>query len=91
MNGGISIVKIACSICQNTRTIRIGYSANTFCFNCRRVCGTDVAERGTAPVLNAQELGRLQAYRAAVQAGVYTDWPDRSLGVMYLGRRSAAR
>jgi hypothetical protein len=66
MNGGIVIQEHACPRCANRRTVRVGSMLRLFCFNCRH---------SWAPTyqFTPVELARLATYRAAVQAGFFTD------------------
>jgi hypothetical protein len=69
-----------CPRCAIRRTARLD-TWGVFCFNCRfRLDGGEVdAPMRPSEVppcrLQPAELARLERYRAAVQAGLYTDWP----------------
>jgi hypothetical protein len=69
-----------CPRCATRRTARLG-TWGAFCFNCRLRLASD---DGDVPIRPAEvppyrfqpaELVRLERYQAAVQAGLYTDWP----------------
>jgi hypothetical protein len=70
-----------CPRCAIKRTANLG-SWGSFCFNCRaRLDGR--ALKALLPVsepvayeFHGAELLRLQRYRAAIQAGLYSDWPE---------------
>jgi hypothetical protein len=73
MNGTLVVQERACPRCATKRTVRIGTSATSFCFNCRtRWSGGSVASPAR-PVLEAAVQRRWEIYRAAVRAGFYTD------------------
>lgn len=66
-----------CPRCSIRRTVRLG-TWGSVCLNCR--LPLDAAARGpiAAPatqVFTAAELVRLEIYRNAIRAGLYTDWP----------------
>ena len=70
-----------CPRCAIKRTANLGIWGS-FCFNCRaRLDGREfealplVAEPA-AYEFHGAELLRLQRYRAAIQAGLYSDWPE---------------
>ena len=74
-----------CPRCSIRRTLRYG-GASSFCANCRLQWDAAPASASSrvqawpAPRLAAypftpRELDRLGIYRAAVRAGLYTDWP----------------
>lgn len=67
------VVDIPCPRCHNQRTVWLGASALRYCFNCRRVCVGVESSLPAELVFNPAELRRLEAYRAAVQSGFYTD------------------
>jgi hypothetical protein len=70
-----------CPRCGNRRTARVG-TWGLICFNCRLhldaawpgVPGESCPEPATHSFTPA-ELARLERYRAAVRAGLYSDWP----------------
>ena len=79
----MTIVEFRCPRCAIRRTVRVGHWGG-FCFNCRfawdRPASADAASVPSgAPVQSAlglfgpAELLRLERYRAALQAGLYTD------------------
>ena len=87
MNGGIVIQERRCSRCSNRRTVRMGTSNVAFCFNCRHkwAANGSTARRheGAVVVMPAPyytfgpgERERLNRYRAAVRAGLYTEWTE---------------
>ena len=74
-----------CPRCAIRRTVRLG-ARGAFCFNCRLQWDTErAAHQGmkaagsTPPPLQhpfvPAELIRLERYRAAIRAGLYSDWP----------------
>lgn len=68
-----------CPHCNIRRTARLG-SWGSICFNCRLPldAAASVAERTAPPaneIFTPAELARLESYRAAILAGLYTDWP----------------
>jgi hypothetical protein len=77
----MTIQERRCPRCAIRRTINLAHWG-TFCFNCRLQWGTQGAAEVAAveaPLARYQftpaELARLEAYRGAVRAGLYTDWP----------------
>jgi len=79
---GITIIEQACPRCAQPRTVRVGTSSTLVCFNCRHLWNgldsevisvADLAAAVDYPFTSG-ELGRLEAYRAAVRAGFYRDW-----------------
>ncbi|HYY89767.1 MAG TPA: hypothetical protein VFA49_13290 [Chloroflexota bacterium] len=67
-----------CPRCAIRRTVQYG-GWGSICFNCRlRWRGDRPVELVTATAFSAAEWRRLEIYRAAVQAGFYTDWPSGS-------------
>ena len=70
----------SCARCAIRRAARLD-TWGAFCFNCRlRLDGGEVEVlTGPAEVppsrFQSAELVRLERYRAAVQVGLYTDWP----------------
>jgi hypothetical protein len=84
MRDGIRIQEQACPRCAIRRTARLAYGTygTSFCFNCRLRWPTQappvpytVGAPSPRQVLAPGELARLVAYRAAVRAGFYSDWP----------------
>ena len=73
-----TVVVIACQHCRNARTVLLGLSLR-FCFNCRRVCGSTPENLPIPHVFTTAELRRLATYQVAIQAGVYTDFPQSSV------------
>jgi len=69
-----TVVVIGCQHCRHARTVLLGLSVR-FCFNCRRVCEDTPGTLPSVRVFSDAELRRLTSYRAAIQAGVYTDFP----------------
>jgi hypothetical protein len=71
----------ACPRCGILRTGHRIYSTLSFCFNCQLLWepseepGPRIAEQIASYAFCAEELVRLQAYRAAVRMGFFTDWP----------------
>lgn len=67
-----------CPHCSIRRTVRLG-TWGSVCLNCRRpLDAARRAEQRTLPanqVFTAAELARLESYRDAIQAGLYSDWP----------------
>src|SRR5918911_3363664 len=65
----------SCPRCAALRTLRL-FDGRSFCCNCK----FQWAPRQTlepdplAYMFTREELARLAAYRAAVQAGLYSDW-----------------
>jgi hypothetical protein len=86
MNGGFIIQETPCPSCRIKRTVRLGVSKRALCLNCRyqwTIGGntpSDIAR--LIDHFTSEEWKRLAAYRAAVQAGLYNDWPERD-GVTY--------
>ena len=81
MRDGILIQERACPRCAIRRTARLAYGTS-FCFHCRLQWPTQAAAvlhgvgaPSPCQVLAPGELARLAAYRAAVRAGFYSDWP----------------
>ena len=75
----MTIEQRPCPRCTMRRTVRMG-TWGWFCFNCRlHVASTDAAWPADMPAERAEyqftpaELARLQRYRAAVLAGLYSD------------------
>jgi len=73
-----TVVVIACQHCRNARTVLLGLSLR-FCFNCRRVCERTPANLPIPHVFTTAELRRMATYQVAIQAGVYTDFPESSV------------
>jgi hypothetical protein len=77
----MTIEQKRCPRCAIKRTANLG-TWGTFCFNCRsRLDGREL--RPLPPVsedapyaFSGAELLRLQHYRAAIQAGLYSDWSE---------------
>jgi hypothetical protein len=71
MRHGLTIKEAPCPRCANKRTANLG-THGSVCFNCRH---RFEPPRPTANLaaFSASELARLEVYRAAVQAGFYTD------------------
>lgn len=68
-----------CPRCNIRRTARLG-SWGSICLNCRRplTVAASTAEPVAPPasdIFKLAELARLESYRAAILAGLYTDWP----------------
>jgi hypothetical protein len=87
MRVGITIQERTCPWCMNRRTGRMGDDLS-ICFNCRHTWrGVSPLEwRGRAQPTNEAlaifsfaplEAERLLVYRAAVQSGYFTDWPNQ--------------
>jgi hypothetical protein len=76
MRDGLVILAEKCRHCAHMRTVPIGNSANTFCFNCREASTntTNTMRPPVAFLFDARALARLEQYRAAVRAGFYSDW-----------------
>jgi hypothetical protein len=73
MNGAV-IQEYPCPRCSNRRTIRLGTTENSFCFNCRHAfAGRRAASTLLRHIFGPSELARLERYRAAIQAGVFSD------------------
>jgi hypothetical protein len=78
----MSIVEQRCPRCSNRRTVHLGYSRDSFCFNCRLRWNPDnthsASQRADSHppgyTITAAERARLQVYRAAVSSGFYSDW-----------------
>jgi hypothetical protein len=51
-------------------------SSVRFCFNCRRVCEGTPGSIPTLQVFNEAELRRLNVYRMAILAGLYSDFAE---------------
>jgi hypothetical protein len=73
-----TVVVIACQHCRNARTMRLGLSVR-FCFNCRRACGRTPANLPIPYIITTAELRRIATHQVAIQAGVYTDFPESSV------------
>jgi ribosomal protein L37AE/L43A len=74
---GNTIQERRCPACGNRRTVRVGRSSMSFCFNCRTQWSGGASAQPTRSVdgsLTAAEHARLEAYRGAVRAGLYRDW-----------------
>jgi ribosomal protein L37AE/L43A len=76
----MTIEQRPCPRCAIRRTVRMG-TWGWFCFNCRlHLAAVDVSGPGDIPTdaaghqFTSAELLRLERYRAAIQAGVYSDW-----------------
>ncbi|MBV9582825.1 MAG: hypothetical protein JO057_29935 [Chloroflexi bacterium] len=85
MTGGFSIRQQSCPRCAIRRTAHLA-DGSGFCFNCRlRWSGQHAASQSAVPPRNAAPpspepfspaaWARLEMYRAAVRAGLYSDWP----------------
>jgi hypothetical protein len=76
MNGK-TIQQVHCPRCAIPRTVRIGRSNLSFCFNCRLQWrpGHGPLPRAAAPAIDRVLQARFEIYRAAVQAGFYSDGP----------------
>jgi hypothetical protein len=83
---GLLIQEQHCPRCAIRRTVHLA-DGSSFCFNCRlhwSVCMTAYpAEDHTLSTpppplqpFTGPEQVRLMKYRAAVRAGLYTDWPE---------------
>ena len=75
---GTIIQEHSCPRCGIRRTVRLGLSTNSFCFNCRfgwRPGAVLTAAHGDTHVFTPTELNRLTAYRDAIRAGLYQEWP----------------
>ena len=75
----MTIEERRCPRCHIKRTVRLG-AWGSVCFNCRRpLDATPTIAEPIAPspreVFTPAELARLGSYRAAILAGLYTDWP----------------
>jgi ribosomal protein L37AE/L43A len=65
MNGN-TIQELPCPSCRNRRTVRVGRSSLSFCFNCR--------SQWAGGSITAAQRERFERYRGAVRAGLYRDW-----------------
>ncbi|HEY7295474.1 MAG TPA: hypothetical protein VH916_10550 [Dehalococcoidia bacterium] len=68
-----------CPRCEIRRTGRIGRGDELYCFNCRlrwraEEVTDDVAANVATCQFSATERARLEAYRTAVDSGLYTEW-----------------
>ena len=76
---GTIIQEHLCPRCGNQRTVRLGLSNTSFCFNCRHKWGwmgvLAAAPSHTYPFTSA-ELVRLAAYRNAIRNGLYREWAE---------------
>jgi hypothetical protein len=81
----MTIQYVRCPRCAIRRTVRLG-TWGAFCFNCRLQWDTLPAAQPATGVAGSTpppvqypfapaELIRIERYRAAVQAGLYSDWP----------------
>jgi len=75
MNGGVVIQQRPCPRCAISRTVRLGSSQTSLCFNCRTRWASNSATGYPRRAVESAQLSRLEIYRAAIQAGFYTDWP----------------
>jgi hypothetical protein len=83
MNYEINIVEQSCPHCGAARTIRVASAALSYCLICHRDWTTAEPDQDRAlepePVLaypfTEAEVVRLQNYRAAVRAGLYSEVP----------------
>jgi hypothetical protein len=74
-----------CARCAIRRTVRLG-TWGWVCFNCglhvpagEGGVSTDRASERAEHPFTPAEIVRLERYRAAVAAGLYSDWPPRTL------------
>ena len=75
MRSGFRIQLVPCPRCAIKRTARV--DAGWFiCFNCRLQWGEHAPTPAAARLFGATERARLEAYRAAVRAGLFSDWPS---------------
>ena len=98
MIGGYRILEHSCSRCGIRRTAELDTSHVTVCFDCRlqRHHRSDdgryqlVHEDGepAANALTVSEWVRWNAYRGAVLAGVYSDWPVGTIGMRKMPHRA---
>ena len=90
MNGGIVIQERPCPRCSIRRAVLIGTGKIAFSFNCRLECASNAStarqnqrardvEPATPCPFGPGELARLSMYRAAVRAGLYTEWTEREI------------
>lgn len=80
----MTIVDTKCPRCATNRTVQWA-QWGAFCFNCRlhwdrSTWGSPAIDAGLADrtmpyAFQPAELARLYRYRAAIQGGVYSDWP----------------
>lgn len=66
-----------CPQCGHKRVVQRGKSVYV-CFQCRNywsIASSEAPPRDVLVLFQPQERARLVAYRGAVQAGLYTDWP----------------
>ena len=76
----MTIEQRPCPRCAIRRTARLG-TWGAFCFNCHLHLASGKVDVPIRPAevppyrFQPAELVRLERYRAAVQAGLYTDWP----------------
>jgi hypothetical protein len=98
MIGGYRILHERCPHCGVDRTAELGISCVVFCFNCKLRVGVAVPSGIHTPQscvyrepaayeLSICELLRLEAYRGAVRAGIYTDETTRDRGESYAAAR----
>jgi hypothetical protein len=76
---GTTIQERSCPRCGIRRTVRLGLSTTSFCFNCRFGWGPGavlVAPRGDTYPFTPTEFKRLTAYRDAIRAGLYQEWSE---------------
>ncbi len=74
---------VPCPQCGFKRVVQRGYDDAYFCFQCRHAWSSrDVADRHEREACHdpldqfpRDMRARLIAYRGAIRAGVYTDWP----------------
>jgi hypothetical protein len=66
-----------CQRCGHDRVVRLGWSNDVFCFNCRGYAGRSTrADDGDPPLADLftpAELMRLRIYRVAIRDGFFSD------------------
>ena len=74
----MTIQELRCPRCGIRRTVRLG-TWGSVCLNCRRplraLASVDYEVPPMGRVFTASELARLESYRDAILAGLYSDWP----------------
>jgi hypothetical protein len=78
MRQGLIVQEQPCPRCANRRTVSAA-AHGSFCFNCglqwSAPTPSATAHRMHAVAFTPLQFARFGNYRAAVQAGFYTDWP----------------
>jgi hypothetical protein len=76
---GIIIQEHLCPRCGIQRTVRLGLSNTSFCFNCHFQWGPG-AMLGAPPcptyLFTSADLERLTPYRNAIRNGLYGEWAE---------------